>query len=121
MYGATKAFLNSLASSVAVEAEEHGIDVCLINPSYTNSNLYANNPKLDVIKFLQNFAWTPENVADAMFACVGRRAVCDLGGYALLTSIAGRLIDFATLVAAITPFRDSMKPPEQPGRGAKKG
>lgn len=110
MYGSSKALLTQFAPSLAIEAEQHGIDVTCVHPSYTHSNLYAKTPKLDVISFLQKFGWTPDSVADAVFACVGRTYVRDLGTYAIATNLISRLVDQNSLAAAIVPFRDSMGP-----------
>lgn len=110
MYGASKALLTQFASSFAIEAEQYGVDVTCVHPSYTHSNLYAKSPKLDVITFLQKFGWTPDSVADAIFACAGRIYVRDLGTYAILTNLISRLLDQGFLTTTIVPFRESMGP-----------
>lgn len=105
--------LTHLFTSVAIEAEQHGIDMTIINPSYTQSNLYEGAPKVGVLAILSKFAWTPESVAAAVFASVGRTVVRDLGAYSAFTNIIGRLIDHGALAQFIIPFRDSMAPPEE--------
>lgn len=110
MYGASKALLTHFASSFAIEAEQYGVDVTCVHPSYTHSNLYAKTPKLDVVTFLRKFGWTPESVANVIFACVGRTYICDLGTYAILTNLISRLLDQGFLTASFVPFRDSMGP-----------
>lgn len=111
MYGATKSLLSHFATSLAVEAQAHGIDVTVFHPSYTNSNLYANTPKFGVLNLLARFAWTPAQVADTVFTAVGRVVVRDAGFYAVATNVLSRIVDAGALAAAITPFRDSMAPP----------
>lgn len=110
MYAATKAFLSHFATSLAIEAEAYGIDICVIHPSYTHTNLYASTPKLDVVTFLSKFGWTPENVADVILSSVGRVIVRDAGWYAVVTNILGRIVDPNALSKVIIPFRDSMAP-----------
>lgn len=110
MYAATKAFISHFAASVAIEAEAYGIDICVIHPSYTSTNLYATTPKLDVLAFLSKFAWSPQQVADVILSSVGRVIVRDAGWYAVVTNILGRIVDPNALSKVIIPFRDSMAP-----------
>lgn len=112
IYGGTKAMLTQFATSLAIEADMHGIDVTVFHPSYTHSNFYAGAPKLGVVAILSKFGWTPEDVADTMICSVGRVIVRDLGGYAICTNILSRLIDTGALAVSIIPFRDSMGPPQ---------
>lgn len=109
-YGASKALLSHFGNSLAIEAQQHGIDVTIFHPSYTHSNLYRETPKLDVVTFLSKFGWTPEQVAKRMFACAGRVIVHDMGFYAIATNLLGRFWDSAFLTTCIIPFRDSMAP-----------
>lgn len=110
IYGSSKAMLTQFAASLAIEAEKHDIDVTVIHPSYTHSNMYVKVPRLDVMAFLEKFGWMPSAVADAIFTCVGRVYVRDLGLYAILTNLIGRLFDTGFLATAFVPFRDSMGP-----------
>ncbi|KAI0565118.1 short chain dehydrogenase [Gracilaria domingensis] len=109
-YGASKALLTHFAGSLAIEAQEHGIDVTVFHPSYTHSNLYEKTPKLDVVTFLSKFGWTGDEVAKRMFACIGRVAVHEIGFYAISTNLLSRFLDSGSLVKCIIPFRDSMAP-----------
>lgn len=111
MYGATKAMLTHFATSLALEADAHGIDVTVFHPSYTHSNLYANNPKLGVVAVLSKFGWTPDDVADVIITSAGRAVVRDLGMYAVATNLVGRFLDANFLTKSIMPFVESMAPP----------
>ncbi|KAA8493500.1 Very-long-chain 3-oxoacyl-CoA reductase 1 [Porphyridium purpureum] len=105
MYGAGKAFLSEFAMSLAVETRDHAIDVFAIHPSYTRTNLYANTEKLGVLAFLDKFAATPEDVADALIHSVGRVICLDYGWYAKLTRLVPKIFDISLLAQIIIPFR----------------
>ncbi|CDF39795.1 unnamed protein product [Chondrus crispus] len=111
MYGATKAMISQFAVSLALEANSQGIDITVFHPSYTHSNLYAKTPKLDVVTFLSKFGWTPEDVANVIFASAGRVVVRDMGVYAIATNMLSRYIDSGSLAKFIMPFVESMAPP----------
>lgn len=102
--------VSQFASSFAIEAERHGVDVTAFHPSYTHSNLYAGAPKVGAISFLSKFGWTPEDVADVFFSSIGRVVVRDIGLYAIGTNLLGRWLDSGFLARSIIPFRDSMAP-----------
>lgn len=120
MYGATKALVSHFATSLAIEAENHGIDVTVFHPSYTHSNLYASTPKFGVINVLAKFGWTPEDVASVVFKSVGRVTVRDMGMYAIVTNLLSRFVDSGFLTTSIIPFRDSMAPPNVAEKDGKK-
>lgn len=111
IYGCTKASLTHFSTSLAVEAEAHGIDVSVCHPSFTHTNLYAKTPKFGVINALAKFGWQPEQVATAIFKSIGRCIVYDIGSYAVSSNILRRIIDENALASVIIPFRDSMAPP----------
>ena len=111
MYGATKSFLTHFATSLAIEAESKGIDVTVVSPSFTHTNLYAKTPKFGVINALARIGWTPEDVAQVILDSAGRFIVRDCGAYALCTCILGRILDANAMSKLIVPFRDSMAPP----------
>jgi short-subunit dehydrogenase len=111
MYGATKAMLSNFAVSLSIEARNHNIDICVVHPSYTHTNLYESNPKIGVLKLLSKFGWTGDDVANVLFTSVGRVVVRDAGAYSVLTNILGRFIDSGTLANLIMPFRHGMAPP----------
>eukprot|EP01043_Picozoa_sp_COSAG02_P025155 COSAG02_NODE_1403_length_12811_cov_8.982536_9_plen_283_part_00 len=48
MYGSTKAFLSEFGASIAPEIKSHGIDVCVVHPSPTDSNFYGTHHKLSL-------------------------------------------------------------------------
>lgn len=111
MYGATKSFLTHFASSLAIEAESYGIDVTVVSPSFTHTNLYAETPKFGVINALARIGWTPDDVAQVIVDSAGRFVARDCGAYALSTCILGRIIDNNAISKIIIPFRDGMAPP----------
>jgi short-subunit dehydrogenase len=117
MYAATKAMLSNFAVSLSIEARNHGVDVCVVHPSYTHTNLYENNPKIGVLKLLAKFGWTGDDVANVLFESVGRVVVRDAGAYSVLTNLLGRVIDSGSLAKIIMPFRHGMAPsPQSAGR-----
>lgn len=111
MYGATKSFLSHFATSLAIEAQAHGIDVSVFHPSFTHTNLYAKTPKFGVIITLAKFGVQPEDVANVIISGVGRAIVRDSGLYAYATNFLSRVVDPGALSKLIIPFRDSMAPP----------
>jgi short-subunit dehydrogenase len=111
MYAASKALLSNFATSLAIEARNHNVDVTVVHPSYTHTGLYENQPKLDVLKVLSRFGWTPDDVADVLIAAVGRTVVRDTGVYSVATNLLGRAVDASSLASVIMPFRHSMGPP----------
>ena len=122
LYGATKAFVSSFAISLAIEAEEHKIDVCLVHPCYTRTSLYDTTPKLDVLDFLDKFAWTSEDVADVVMKAAGRVVSIDLGWYSVVSRLINSFVELGFLARVITPFRNSMAPKDKQNVGrVKKG
>lgn len=111
IYGASKAALSNFAVSLSIEAKNHNVDVCVIHPSYTHTNLYRKNPKLGILSLLEKFGWSPDDVAEVFACSVGRVIVRDAGLYSIATYILGRAIDAGTLARLIIPFRKTMAPP----------
>jgi short-subunit dehydrogenase len=111
IYGASKAMLSNFATSLAIEAKNHGVDVLTVHPSYTHTNLYETNPKIGVLDVLSKVGWTADDVAAVMFTSVGRVLVRDAGAYSVATNLLGRAVDAGTLAAVIAPFRSSFGPP----------
>lgn len=112
-YGASKAAVSHLASSLAIEGANVGVDVLAVHPSYTRTNLYAGAPSLGVLGLLERFAATPDDVAAATLQAVGRVPAVDLGVYAYLTRLVSRMIDGAALTMTIIPFRGLVAPPPE--------
>jgi len=84
MYGATKAFVTSLACSLHIELQSLGIDVCAIHPSPVSSNFYANlDHKIDLLESACKQAVPPDALPDDIFRSIGACATRDLGGVAL--------------------------------------
>ncbi|GAB0495683.1 hypothetical protein MMPV_006988 [Pyropia vietnamensis] len=112
-YGASKAAVSHLTSSLAIEGANVGVDVLAVHPSYTRTNLYAGAPSLGVLGLLERAAATPDDVAAATLRAVGRVPAVDLGAYAWSTRIVSRIIDGAALTMAIVPFRGLVAPPPE--------
>lgn len=113
-YGASKAAVSHLASSLAVEGAAVGVDVLAVHPSYTRTSLYAGAPRMGVLGLLERAAATPDAVAAATLRCVGRLPAVDLGAYAWGTRLVSRVLDGAALTMAIVPFRALIGPPPEP-------
>lgn len=82
-----------------------------MHPSYTHTGLYEGQPKLDVLKVLARFGWTPDDVADVLIESAGRIIVRDAGVYSVMTNLLGRAVDANSLASVIIPFRSGMAPP----------
>mmetsp|Transcript_26949 Transcript_26949/g.42281 ORF Transcript_26949/g.42281 Transcript_26949/m.42281 type:complete len:314 (-) Transcript_26949:329-1270(-) len=82
-YGATKAFLSSFASSLAIENREKGIDVCSVHPSPVASRFYDNTHKMEMMDFAKKGAASPDAYPDQILKSVGRCVLRDVGGFAV--------------------------------------
>lgn len=112
-YGASKAAVSHLASSLAIEGANVGVDVLAVHPSYTRTNLYAGAPSLGVLGLLERAAATPDDVAVATLQALGHVPAVDLGAYAYFTRFASRMLDGAALTMLIVPFRGLVAPPPE--------
>lgn len=102
--------MTNFATSLAIEARNHSVDVTVVHPSYTHTGLYADQPKLDILRVLSKIGWTPEDVAEVLFVAAGRVTVRDAGVYTVATNLLGRMIDKGALTRLIMPFRGSFGP-----------
>jgi short-subunit dehydrogenase len=107
LYGAEKAALTSFAQSLAVEVRDLGVDVLVVHPSYTRTNLYSNQPKLAILQFLDRFTGaTPDYVATTMLRAIGRGFVVrDIGLYSYLTRWLGHMVDIGFMSSLIVHLR----------------
>ncbi|KAF6002326.1 hypothetical protein F1559_000023 [Cyanidiococcus yangmingshanensis] len=107
LYGAEKAALTSFAQSLAVEVRDLGVDVLVVHPSYTRTNLYANQPKLAILEFLDRFTGaSPGYVAASIMRAVGRGLVVrDIGFYSYLTRWVNHVVDIGLLSSLIVLCR----------------
>jgi short-subunit dehydrogenase len=81
MYGATKAFCSQLATSLHIELNSLGIDVCAVHPSPVDSNFYNNlDHKIDLLESACKQAVSPDSLPDDIFRSIGACALRDLGG-----------------------------------------
>jgi short-subunit dehydrogenase len=65
-YGASKAALISLAESLRIELEGHGVDIKVINPGFVKTPLTSQNP------FKMPALLTPAEAAEAIHRGIGR-------------------------------------------------
>eukprot|EP00899_Mesostigma_viride_P015264 jgi/Mesvir1/23739/Mv18678-RA.1 len=93
-YGATKAFLSSFASSLAVESKYYGIDVAAVHPSPVSSRFYDKAADLDSFKFTNKFAVQPAQMPDEIFAALGRATWHDIGGFAFVSRIVTKTLEY---------------------------
>jgi len=79
LYGASKAAMIQLASSLAVEGDEYGVDVLAIvaGPMQTRFVDNLEGKKLDALKTFMKIASTPESVASVLLSSIGRLAIRD--------------------------------------------
>jgi len=113
MYGATKAFVSSLACSMHVELQSLGIDVCAIHPSPVSSNFYDNlDHKVELIDSASKQAVSPDALPDDIFRSIGACALRDLGGLALGTRMGTWFLPyniFTEVFAAAAPYLPDWK------------
>jgi short-subunit dehydrogenase len=107
LYGAEKAALTSFAQSLAVEVRDLGVDVLVVHPSYTRTNLYAGQPKLAILRFLDRFTGaSPEGVAESIMRSIGRGfLIRDIGLYSSLTRWLNHIIDIGLLSSILVQLR----------------
>jgi short-subunit dehydrogenase len=80
-YGATKAFVSSLASCLHIELGPMGIDVCAVHPSPVASNFYDKlDHKIEIMESACKQAVSPDALPDDMFRSIGACALRDVGG-----------------------------------------
>jgi len=82
-YGATKAYLSSFASSLAIENRAKGIDVCCIHPSPVASRFYDNTHKMEMMEMAKKGAVSPDALPDEILRSIGKCVLRDVGGFAI--------------------------------------
>ncbi|KAI9353583.1 hypothetical protein BDR26DRAFT_910542 [Obelidium mucronatum] len=97
MYSTTKAFLTNFATSIAPELVVEGIDVCVVHPSPTNTGFYQGAGLMSALKMFQKTAVSPQQIANALFMCVGRTVVADHGYYSVLNRILLKFVDYTVM------------------------
>ncbi|KAJ3077832.1 hypothetical protein HDU99_000946, partial [Rhizoclosmatium hyalinum] len=97
MYSTTKAFLTNFATSIAPELAPAGIDVCVVHPSPTNTGFYSGAGLMSALKFFQGTAVSPQQIADALFRCVGRTVVADHGYYSVINRLLLKVLDYTVM------------------------
>lgn len=118
MYGSTKAWMTSFASSLAAELRPDGIDVLVVHPSPVNTGFYAGNTAgLDAPKFFQKTAGSPVNVASCYFSSIGRFVSHDQGYYPVVFRILLKVLDvtlFNQIIAWASAGMSDYKKLKQP-------
>ncbi|KAJ3137227.1 hypothetical protein HK100_000735 [Physocladia obscura] len=97
LYSTTKAFLTNFATSIAPELVVEGIDVCVVHPSPTNTGFYSGAGLMSALKFFQRTAVSPQQIADALFKCVGRTVVADHGYYSVANRLLLKILDYTVM------------------------
>jgi len=92
IYSATKAFVSLFASSLSLEAAEHGIDVLAVHPGLVRTAFYDTVPKLFVFRLLNLVGQSPDQIARVFFADIGRTISRDTGGFAYLSHLAEKIV-----------------------------
>mmetsp|Transcript_11430 Transcript_11430/g.34943 ORF Transcript_11430/g.34943 Transcript_11430/m.34943 type:complete len:209 (-) Transcript_11430:159-785(-) len=103
VYGATKSFLTSFATSLAAELRPQGIHVMVVHPSPTNTNFYGNSRGMSFLQSAQKTAVSPAAVAEAILSSVGRTVIKDLGYFTVATRMLLKVLDYnflSDLIAA---------------------
>jgi len=85
MYGSTKAWMTSFASSLASEVRSQGVDVLVVHPSPVDTAFYRGNTAgLSAPAAFQKTAGSPVNVASCYFRSIGRFVNHDQGYYPIV-------------------------------------
>jgi len=108
LYGATKAYISSLAANLACELRSRGIDVCAVHPSPVASNFYDKAHKLDALAFFMQFAVKPDELPDEIFRPIGRVVWHDIGAVAIGFRMLLKLFDYGFFGTLISHFAHTM-------------
>eukprot|EP00923_Selenidium_pygospionis_P055232 GHVN01096308.1.p1 GENE.GHVN01096308.1~~GHVN01096308.1.p1 ORF type:complete len:443 (-),score=160.44 GHVN01096308.1:541-1869(-) len=100
MYGATKAFLTHLGTSLAAEVNRDLIDILVCNPSPTNTNFY-DQASLDSLEIFKSTSTEASTVARVMFNAVGKTTIVDQGYYSFIMNLLHKVIDMNLVVDLI--------------------
>jgi short-subunit dehydrogenase len=107
LYGASKAAMMQMASSLAIEGVEYGIDVTAIvaGPMQTSFVDNMQGAKLDALKTFMKIASTPESVASVLLKSVGRVAIRDHSILTILLRNVFKILDVNLAVRVIAFFQ----------------
>jgi len=114
LYGASKSAMAQMASSLAIEGVEYGIDVTAIvaGPMQTSFVENLQGAKLDALKTFMKIASTPESVASVLLKSVGRVAIRDHSVLTMFLRTIFKIIDVnltVRLIAFFQPFTADWK------------
>jgi len=96
-YASGKAFLTNMASVLAIEGKNYGIDVTCLMTGPMRTRFYDNLPKLDVLNFMLMISDTPETVAAVLIKSVGRMAWRDSSMWAVSNRLIIKMVDMNLL------------------------
>eukprot|EP01112_Ceratiomyxa_fruticulosa_P014591 TRINITY_DN4193_c0_g1_i1.p1 TRINITY_DN4193_c0_g1~~TRINITY_DN4193_c0_g1_i1.p1 ORF type:complete len:333 (-),score=51.52 TRINITY_DN4193_c0_g1_i1:57-1055(-) len=104
VYSATKAFLASFATSLAIEAKYKNIDVVCVNPGYVHTAIYDSIPNFMLLKVLSWIGQTPEEVGDIVVRTVGRPSIVsmDTGLFSIVSRLADKILSINAICYLIT-------------------
>jgi short-subunit dehydrogenase len=107
LYGASKAAMTQMASSLAIEGVEYGIDVTAIvaGPMQTSFVNNVQGAKLDALKTFMKIASTPESVASVLLRSVGRVAIRDHSILTIFLRNVFKILDVNLVVRIIAFFQ----------------
>lgn len=98
MYGSTKAFLTTFATSLSSELHSQNIDILVIHPSPIASNFYANANGMESLKFFEKTAQGPSAVSACVLRCAGRHVEVDQGWFTVCVRVLLKVVDVCLLV-----------------------
>ena len=107
-YAATKSFISSFGASLSPEIKPLGIDTLVFHPSPVASRFYDKAHKIDVLEFFKQFAVSPDDLPDQVFASIGRTVWRDIGPTALGFRTVMKIIDYSFMATMITRFAQFM-------------
>mmetsp|Transcript_1426 Transcript_1426/g.3129 ORF Transcript_1426/g.3129 Transcript_1426/m.3129 type:complete len:323 (-) Transcript_1426:848-1816(-) len=93
-YAATKSFISAFGASLAPEVRPHGIDVLVFHPSPVATRFYDKAHKIDMLDFFKQFAVSPDQLPDTVFASIGRTVWRDVGPTAIVFRVLMKILDY---------------------------
>lgn len=103
-YAATKSFISAFGASLSPEIKPLGIDTLVFHPSPVASRFYDKAHKIDALEFFKQFAVSPDDLPDQVFASIGRTVWRDIGPTALAFRSVMKILDYNFLALMATIF-----------------
>jgi len=106
--------MTAMASSLAIEGYEYGVDVTAIvaGPMQTRFVDNVEGSKLDALQSFMKIASTPESVASVLFKSIGRVAIRDHSLLTIILRNVFKIFDvnlFVKIAARAQPFTSDWK------------